>query len=347
MSTRRQFLAGLGAATAVVAAGAAARLTAGGHVPSCWWGIYTNDNLPVGGGSPDYWTYVDMLESKLGRGFAGWRRNGITGADDLSVYRKCYDRGWHWSYANGTQRGSDDVIDGFWADTARGVYDQFYDRFFRTISADPRWTTANPFHFSFHHEQYVVAEGGGPAAGSATDYGAAFRHVRGRMDAVGAHVSQGGNMLMCFVPHWRQFFGDPVFGSWRPTAAVAPFVVSRVDPGADSYDKVGADIYLPAGETLSASAQWSPVRSFALDRGKSFFAGEAGVAGDDATVVAYLRELDDQLKRWGAGTGAGRVEAICWTSRVTSLGDLRLDATPARLAGYTTMANDSFYAGTA
>ena len=275
MITRRQFLAGLGTATVVVAAGAAARLTGGGHGRSCSWGIYANDNLPVGGGSPDYWAYVDMLESKLGRGFAGWRRNGITAADDLTVYRKCYDRGWHWSYANGAQRGSDDVIDGFWADTARGVYDGFYDRFFRTISADPRWTAANPFHFSFHHEQYVVAEGGGPAAGSAADYGAAFRHVRDRMDAVGAHVSQGGNMLMCFVPHWRQFFGDPVFGSGgRPR----PSPPCRLEGRSRRRQlRQGRRRHLPHRRRHAVGvAQWSPVRSFALDRGKSFFAGEPG-----------------------------------------------------------------------
>jgi hypothetical protein len=148
---------------------------------------------------------------------------------------------------------------------------------------------------------------------------------------------------MCLVCHWRQFSSDPLYGRLHASPAVAPFIVSRVDPGADSYDKVGADVYRPHGETVGAGAQWGPVRRFASARGKCFFAGEAGVDGQDADVVSYLHDLDMLLKRWRGGSGAGQIEALCWTTRVAAEGDFRLDASADRLAEYRRMAQDQFY----
>lgn len=316
----------------------------------CVWAVQVNDNLPIGGDRSSYWPYVSELEQKLGRAFAGWRRNGITGSDDLAVYRRAYDRGWHWSYANGKIQPSDSsgnpIAARFWYDTAAGKYDSFYRMFFKSIKADPRWTEANPFHFSFHHEQYVKSEGGGIGAGSAPEYIAAFRRVAGIMDAEAAHASKGGNMLRAWVPHWRQYWGDPIYGSGNASSAVAPLVVSKVYPGSDVVDKIGSDIALEPAQTYSASSQWKPVHDFALAKGKSFFTGETGIDGSDEKVVTYLRELDTLLKGWGAGTGPGQVEAICWTTRVAADGDYRIDKTRARLAQYKRMALDAFYAAT-
>lgn len=317
--------------------------SASAATPGAIWGVQVNDNLPIGGGSPSYWPYVASLQTKLGRPFAGWRRNGVTGADDLAAYRKAYDGGWHWSYANGkTQTGTGKL----WVDTAAGKYDSFYKNYFDTIKADPRWTTANPFHYSFHHEQYVISEGGGLQAGTAADYIAAFRHVRAIMDAENANVAEGGNMLMVWVPHVNQFYMDPVYGSHTASKAVAPFVVSKLYPGDLYVDEIGADIYRRHTSTTSAAAQWTPVHKFALDHGMSFFTGETGVDGSDSSVVAYLKQLDGLLKSWGGGTGPGQIDAILWTTRVTSTDDDRLDKSPARLAQYKAMANDPFYAGT-
>jgi hypothetical protein len=319
-----------------------------GHA-GCIWGIQANDNLPVGGGSPAYWSYVSELERKLGRPFAGWRRNGITSPADLESYRRCYDLGWRWSYANGKQQPQDEsgnpIPAGFWADTAAGRYDAFYHGFFDTIRNDPRWSRTNPFHFSFHHEQYVASEGGGLAAGTPADFRAAFRHVRTLMSHSHAHVGEAGNMVMCFVPHWLQFFGDPTYGASLPSAAVEPFVVTRIDPGAAFYDTVGIDVYLLPGDTHSAASQWVPAHRFARDRGKSFFAGEAGVAGNDAAVSSYLEELEALVQEWGTGTDPGALEAICWTSRVTASADDRLDATPGTLAAYRKLGRQSAFMG--
>jgi hypothetical protein len=308
----------------------------------CVWGVQVNDNLAIGGGSPPYWAYISALESKLGRSFAGWRRNGVTGADDYLAYMQAFDRGWHWSYANGKWDAG--VATNLWRDTAAGRWDSEYLAYFQKIRADERWTSTNPFHFSFHHEQYVGAEFGGTAAGTAPEYIAAFRHVRGLMDS--AHVSRSGNMLMTWVPHWRQFWGDPTFGSGQASSAVAPFVVSKLDPGAGYYDKIGADIYGTSTPKVSATDQWKPVRDFALSRGKSFFTGETGIDGTDSEVVSYLEELSTLLRAWGAGTAPGEVEALCWTTKVGQGGDYRLDKTAARLARYRAMARDSFFSRT-
>jgi hypothetical protein len=49
------------------------------------------------------------------------------------------------------------------------------------------------------------------------------------------------------------------------------------------------------------------------------------------------------LKRWRGGSGAGQIEALCWTTRVAADGDFRLDASADRLAEYRRMAQDQFY----
>ena len=49
---------------------------------------------------------------------------------------------------------------------AHRVYDSAINTVIKRILADPSWTSTNPMHFSFHHEQYVKAEGGSIAAGT-------------------------------------------------------------------------------------------------------------------------------------------------------------------------------------
>jgi hypothetical protein len=138
---------------------------------------------------------------------------------------------------------------------------------------------------------------------------------------------------------------DPVYGSAPATASVAPFVVSKLYPGDAYVDEIGADIYLRSTANYSAASQWGPVHQFALDHGKAFFTGETGIAGSDAKVVAYLKQLDGLLKQWGGGEGPGQCAAILWTTRVTGTDDDRLDSTPAKLAEYRALAQDTFYAG--
>lgn len=304
-----------------------ARCSNGTAAESCFWGIQNTSNL-----DPGYWDDLTALERRLGRTFAAFRRNGISDPSDLAAYRQSYDHGAHWGYVNGKFQ---DQTNGFWRQTAAGAYDQLYLDWFRAQRADPRWTRTNPLHVSFHHEQAVASEGGGLDAGSPQDFAAAYRHWRELMQRSGAHHSAGGNLAAAWVPHWKQFADRS-----------SPMPAAECDPGPEHYDLVGADIYSPAGETHTAASQWTPVRDYARRVGKPFIAGEAGVAGSDSKVVGYLDDLDDLLRGFGAGTGAGQIQAICWTSRVAESGDYRLDATAARLGRYRRMGNAAFYGAT-
>ena len=110
------------------------------------------------------------------------------------------------------------------------MYDSPINTVIKEFFADPSWTSTNPLHFSFHHEQYVKAEGGSIAAGSAQDFIAAYRHVRSLVDQANAHVSQGGERHV-LTPHWRQYYHDPVYGIGGGTTAVKPLVTSLSQPG--------------------------------------------------------------------------------------------------------------------
>ena len=336
--SRRELLAAGAAGAMLLARPMVARAdTAAG---SCIWGIgdmYALDST--------FATYCDHLETLLGRKFAGFRLNGgfqKTSADFTEMHRMI-NAGRRYTYMNGKPSGT---VTGYWQAVAGGVYDSKINAVIKTILADPSWTSTNPMHFSFHHEQYVKAEGGGISAGTAQDFIAAYRHVRSLLDQANAHVSQGGNMVMCFSPHWRQYYHDPIYGIGGGTTAVQPFVVSLCDPGSQYYDMLGVDMYNQAQYSFTAAAQWNPVAAFARAVGRPFLSAETGIAGSDAKVVTYLTDMDALFKSWGAGSGPGQVLGVCWTSRLAPSqrnSDFRMDATPARLAQYTTMANDPFY----
>ena len=302
------------------------------------WGIGDTYTLDA-----NFAAYCDQLEADFGRGFAGFRLNGgfQRAASDFEEMHRMVAAGRRWTYVNGKPTAT--IVTGYWQAIAAGQYDTALNAFIQRVRTDPTWTSANPMHFSFHHEQYVKAEGGGIAAGTAQDFIAAYRYVRSLLDQAGAHVSQGGNMLMCWTPHWRQYYQDPVFGVGGGTTAVKPFVVSLCDPGADCYDMLGVDMYNQANCTFTAAGQWTPVHDFAVSVGRPFLSAETGIGGTDAKVVPYLQQMDALLKGWGGGWGPGQVLGVCWTSRGAKYSDFHIDLTPARLAQYTAMANDPFY----
>jgi hypothetical protein len=333
--SRRELLAA-GAASALLLA-SPGRVRADATPGTCVWGIGDTYRLDA-----NFATYCVQLETLLGRGFAGFRLSGgyqKTNADFTEMHRMVND-GRRYTYLNGKPSGT---VTGYWQAVAAGQYDAPINTLFARILADSTWSTTNPVHFSFHHEQYVKAEGGGIAAGTAQDFIAAYQHVRSLLDQANAHVSQGGNILMCFTPHWRQYYHDPIYGVGGGTTAVRPFVVSLCDPGSDYYDMLGVDMYNQGQYSFTAAGQWTPVNAFATVVGRPFLSAETGIAGTDDKVVPYLQQMDALFKQWGAGTGPGQVLGVCWTSRGAKYSDFRLDATPARLAQYTAMANDPFY----
>ena len=310
-----------------------------------FWGVQTSAARDRG-----YPAYIAALERKLGRRFAAVRQNYWPGDGRPQVSRQidaAYAAGRRWTYVNGKPRPHvPDAGVMRWSSVAAGAYDADFAALFGAIRADPRWSAANPFHYSFHHEQEVRAQGGGAEAGTPAEFRAAFRRVRGVMDAAGAHVTSGGNMLMCWTPDARQLSEDGN-RSWPGY----PFDATNCDPHSPHgtpYDLIGCDVYRRSTE--AAAALWAPLRRWAQKRGVPFFAGEAGVAARAAAAtdaVAYLRELDGLLHRWGAGAGPGECVAVCWTSRVTQAGDYRLDADPAVLREYRRLAHEPLYAASA
>lgn len=303
------------------------------------WGIHSTANL-----DPDHWTYIAQLEQKLGRPFAGFRKNGFT--NDLAEARQNVDQDHRWTYVNGKPRSTSQK-GRYWLDVANGRYDTAFRGFFTTVRDDARWTATNPFHYSFHHEQQSTAEGGGAIAGTASDYVKAYRHV----STLGRGIL-GAKLVMCWVPLWTQIYYDGT-GKGQPA-----YYASKLWPGGAYVDLVGADIYNQAssngtGLQYTAAQQWGSVHNFAVNVGKPFFTGETGVevtGQNDAAVVRYLAEMDALLKQWGASGAAGQVVAINWTSRLTYPTtkhiDDRMDVRPVVLAKYRELAQDAFYSMT-
>jgi hypothetical protein len=310
-----------------------------------FWNVAATGKLDRG-----YTQYLDRLQEEMGRSFAGIRVNywPSPGQPQISPQiDEAYSAGRRWIYQNSKPDPPQDPQGQIqWSSISQGGYNTELEQFFDNVKNDSRWTAQNPFHFSFAHEQNIVWEGGGPPAGSPADYGAAFRQVRNVMDSVGAHVSKGGNMLMCWTPSWHQVYynNDP---SWSGQ----PYNATNCDPfdaatGDRPYDILGCDVYRLPNNTLPARAIWTPIHDIAVHRGVPFMAGELGLAVNQSNspeVVSYLRELDALLKGWGGGFAPGKVLALCWTSRVTRKSDDRLNASPEVLAEYKRMANDPFY----
>jgi hypothetical protein len=342
-----------GAALLAACGSTGSRPTAAGPPPwrstvhtGVFWGVQTSAAR-----DQDYAAYVTALERKLGRRFAAVRQNYWPSGGRSQVSRQidaAYAAGRRWTYVNGKPKPhAPDAGLMRWASVAGGAYDADFAALFRAIRDDPRWSAANPFHYSFHHEQEVRAQGGGALAGTPAEFRAAFRQVRRLMDTAGAHVSSGGNMRLCWTPDARQLSEDGN-RAWPGY----PYDATNCDPhsaaGGTPYDLIGCDVYRRSTER--AAALWAPLHRWAKMRGVAFFAGEAGVAvgaGAAGDAVAYLRELDGLLHGWGAGGGSGECVAICWTSRVAQAGDYRLDADPAVLREYRRLAHEPLYAASA
>ena len=306
--SRRELLAAGAAGAMLLARPIVARAdTAAG---SCIWGIGDVYALDA-----NFATYCDQLETLLGRRFAGFRLSGgfkRTSADFTEMHRMI-SAGRRYTYLNGKPSGT---VTGYWQAVAGGVYDSAINTLIKRILADPSWTSTNPLHFSFHHEQYVKAEGGSIAAGTAQDFIAAYRHVRSLVGQANAHVFSRGQHGHVLHPALAPVLPRPVYGIGGGTTAVQPFVVSLCDPGSQYYDMLGVDMYNQAQYSFTAAAQWNPVAAFARAVGRPFLSAETGIAGSDTKVVSCLRDMDALFKSWGCGSGPGQVLGVCWTSRL-------------------------------
>ena len=315
---------------------------------SCFLCIHSTANL-----DSNYNSYIDGsngLVHKLGRNFAGIRKNYGPDNNPLISPEISYavQHGRKVVYENGKPNpiSPDTNTSGtFWRSIANGRYDAVFNRFFATIKADTRWSASNPFIYSWHHEQTSLQEPpAGKNAGTAADYIAAHRHVYGLLVSSGAHVSVGGNMWLALVPNETQIVHDSKYGSGGATTAVAPYVISKIDPGPAYYDLVGMDFYLKTTNNYKPT-DWKPLHNWAMTVGKPVMTGEFGLASTK-NPAAFLTGLDPILKSWGAGTGPGQVYLLACTSRVAAGGDYRWDANTTILNAWKKLANDPFYGRT-
>ena len=340
--SRRSLLARAAAATAVVAGGAVLRRQGVAEAvvrrPSCIWGCAAE----LG--------YAD-LEAAIGRTFAG---NRLNAAFDYTMpdprLLATYDAGAHWTYHNcNSQRWKDGVVDGVkepvpWASVAAGEMDVWLAAQAAGIRDNPRWTAANPYHFSFHHEQSVATDNqtGGGGAGTPGEYIAAFRHVRAVFDGAGATVTHGGNVAFCFVPTITQYHGK-----------VPGWGVPDLDPGPAYYELLGVDAYNRRDrktgllKTAKPGPWIRPVHDYAVAIGKQFFFGELGIEDGTTTAAhqeraAFTTDLCTTVAKYGRHK-PGSCVAMIWTHNITAGRDWRLDLSAEALAAFTAAGSDPFY----
>jgi hypothetical protein len=137
---------------------------------------------------------TDALETQIGRMFNGVRYNyKFMATIPSSRGDREYDAGRTVFYNNAESQmvGSARIQ---WADIAAGKYDDQLAKTVAAFQADPRWTQATPYLFSFHHEQDVASGLG--KYGSPGDYRAAFRHIFDYFQSAGILWRDGGPVEM-------------------------------------------------------------------------------------------------------------------------------------------------------
>jgi hypothetical protein len=155
--------------------------------------------------------------------------------------------------------------------------------------------------FSFHHEPHDDASDvKGGSSGTAADYRAAWRRIRGIFDRVGASHSAGGNV----------FFAYSATGSWALKAAAGGPAGSGdpLYPGDDLIDVFAHDRYNWASCRGDAweefASEWEPLVGLAAAHQKPLIAAEFGSPPADGArndwfrrAAAWLR-TDPLARRW-------------------------------------------------
>lgn len=239
------------------------------------------------------------LEKQIGRRFGGFRFNrSIVDTVSGKAEDAAFDAGRKLVYRNAE---ATNVNGGriCWSDFADGTRDPLLAQIVRSIKADPRWTHATPYLFTFHHE---------PASwcGTAEDYKAAYRHIFDYFDAAGILWRNGGQVKMVWTATWSQMIQRK---SGQLTVAEAhdpdlgPDGVTVVG---DYYDMVGVDVYdkaQPDGHLSYTDPHqaFDPAHRYALARGKRFGVFEMGIAegapGEKAAFFSRSSGADAAILR--------------------------------------------------
>ena len=301
----------------------------GGGRPPVALGIWSDG---VGGHT------TDVLESQIGRMFAGARLNyKFMASVPAGSGDKNYDAGRTVFYNNAQSEDlSGNPIQ--WADIAAGRYDFQLASIVTAFRADPRWTHATPYLFSFHHEQDVASGLG--LYGSPADYTAAYRHIFNYFQAAGILWRDGGQVEMVWDVT-RSSIDSGSAASYDPDLNQNGAVIG------DYYDVFGLDVYdkLQSNGHLSytdAHQAFDPAHAYALSRGKQFGVFELGVSeGAPGEKAAFFSSVVPTLRSYGVGV-PGSAMALMY-SNVTGKQVYYPDTSSASLAAFTAMANDPLF----
>ena len=177
---------------------------------------------------------------------------------------------------------------GGWAAVASGAEDPMIEALARAYKGFGREVL-----FSFHHEPHDDASDvKGGASGTAADYRAAWRRIRGIFDRAGASHSAGGNV----------FFAYSATGSW----ALKP--ADPLYPGDDLVDVFAHDRYNWASCRGDAweefASEWAPLVALAAAHRKPLIAAEfgsppaGGARNDWFRRAADWMRTDPLARRW-------------------------------------------------
>jgi len=207
------------------------------------------------------------------------------------------------------------------------------------IKTNPRWTKDSPIFVSFHHEQSVdthtLYEPGDPnydnqpSGGKPEDYAGAFKVFHDICAEENTLRSQGGAIMLCFVPTAGQFLPIDKLATWKQA-----WHVDKIAPDPKLYQYAGCDFYTRPSRPTSADLDY--VNAFARKVGKKFIIGELGIQ-NDVDQGAYINEVRTRLKSYG--DKAGGCNAACFTFKADAGNQIE----PEAMDEFKALMNDPFF----
>jgi hypothetical protein len=192
-----------------------------------------------------------------------------------------------------------------WQRILRGDFDTWLDR--QAMLLDKFTADGTPFYLGFQHEAERLA----PWFGSASDYVAAFAHVRTQIESHLHHKPGSGRVSYVWSPIQQIFRNPAQAAQWYP--------------GDQVTNVVGPTAYNMACTTLTGQPalpgcgkQWQSFATlmsagyqFAVSHGKRFWAVETGTAEDPANKnrkAQWIAEMANTAEQWAS------LDAILWFS---------------------------------
>jgi hypothetical protein len=276
---------------------------------TAFWGISNN-----GGAVPSESSRRATLESQLGK-FNSMRRNLHFGhkfpLDDISLAQQGYMVYRNQDSVN--KLTNPDTLFAF-ADIAKGLKDSYLKAGFAAIAASGQYSVANPYLFSYHHEQQVNESWQPRPPGTPADFIAAVKHVRQLLDDGGYSLHLGGDIALVFNTLQSQWLNPAL--TWY---------IEKCDAGPDVVDVYGGDYYNKRNQPNSTALHYGtvafdsiePLIQYAKDRGRPWglqeFSIEGGTAAQEQEKADWLDSFTSLIDEMPAGMGPGELMGLWWT----------------------------------